>query len=161
MQKSQKKRIDEIDKAILAALQRNGKLSNVQLAKKVGLSESACLRRVKMLEDSGIIDRYVLLIDQSTVGIPGNVFVRVTLEGQQQEMLQAFERNVVNIEEVMECYLLSGDADYMLRVICQDNDDYKRIHARLTNLPGVHRVNSSFALRTVLKKTELPIRAME
>ena len=158
MQKSLKVRIDEIDQSILSALQRNGKLSNVQLAKKVGLSESACLRRVKMLEDSGIIDRYVLLVEQSKIGIPGTVFVRVTLEGQQQEKLLAFEEKIVNIEEVMECYLMSGDADYVLRVICKDNDDYKKVHIKLTNLPGVQRVHSSFALRTVIKKTELPIR---
>lgn len=159
MQKTQKLRIDEIDKSILSALQRNGKLSNVQLAQKVGLSESACLRRVKMLEESGIIDRYVLLVEQSAIGIPGNVFVRISLEGQKQENLQAFEQNIVNIEEVMECYLMSGDADYVLRVICKDNNDYKKVHTKLTNLPGVQRVHSSFALRTVIKKTELPIRS--
>ncbi len=161
MQKTQKIRIDEIDQSILSALQRNGKLSNVQLAQQVGLSESACLRRVKMLEESGIMDRYVLLVDQSAVGMPGTVFVRITLEGQQQEKLQNFERNIVNIEEVMECYLMSGDADYVLRVICKDNDDYKRTHTRLTNLPGVQRIHSSFALRTVIKKTELPVRTAD
>jgi Lrp/AsnC family leucine-responsive transcriptional regulator len=155
MQISPKLRIDEIDQSILSALQRNGKLSNVQLAQKIGLSESACLRRVKILEESNVMDRYVLLVDQSAIGIPGNVFVRVTLEGQQQDKLQAFERAIVNIEEVMECYLMSGDADYVLRVICKNNDDYKKVHTRLTNLPGVQRVHSSFALRTVIKKTEL------
>jgi DNA-binding Lrp family transcriptional regulator len=159
LQKTQKPRIDSIDKAILAALQQNGKLSNVQLAHKVGLSESACLRRVKMLEESGIIDRYILLLDQHAMGIPGNVFVRITLEGQQQEKLKAFERNIANIEEVMECYLTSGDADYYLRVICKDSEDYKKTHHKLTNLPGVQRVHSSFSLRTVIKKTELPIKA--
>jgi len=161
MQKSPKVRIDDIDKSILSALQRNGKLSNVQLAQKVCLSESACLRRVKMLEESGIIDRYVLLVEQSAIGIPGTVFVRVTLEGQQQEKLKAFENAVINIEEVMECYLMSGDADYVLRVICKDNNDYKTVHSRLTNLPGVQRVHSSFALRTIIKKTELPIRTTD
>ncbi len=157
MQKASRIRIDNIDHSILSALQRNGKLSNVQLAQKVGLSESACLRRVKMLEESGIIDRYVLLIDQEAIGIPGTVFVRVTLEGQQQDKLQAFERAIINIEEVMECYLMSGDSDYVLRVICRDSSDYKKVHTRLTNLPGVLRVHSSFALRTIIKKTELPI----
>lgn len=153
--------MDEIDISILSALQHDGRLSNVQLAQKVGLSESACLRRIRILEENGIIDRFVLLLDQATVGIPGNVFVRVTLEGQHQDKLKAFERNVANISEVMECYLLSGDADYILRVICRNNDDYKKIHSRLTNLPGVRRVNSSFALRTVVKKTALPIRVLE
>ncbi len=161
MQKPPRPRIDRIDRAILLELQRDGKISNVVLAKKVGLSESACLRRVKTLEESGIIDHYAMLLDQSKLGIAGTVFVRVTLEGQQQEMLSAFEGNVVNIEEVMECYLMSGDADYILRVICTDNDDYKRVHNKITNLPGVQRVHSSFALRTVIRKTELPIRTTE
>jgi DNA-binding Lrp family transcriptional regulator len=161
MQKTQMARIDEIDRSILSALQRNAKLSNVQLAQKVGLSESACLRRVKLLEESGIIDRYILLVDQCAIGIPGTVFVRITLDGQQQNKLEAFETRVVNIEEVMECYLMSGDSDYILRIICRDNEDYKRIHARLTSLPGVQRVHSSFALRTVLKKTEIPIRVKD
>lgn len=158
MQKTQEHRLDEIDCSILSALQQNGKLSNVQLARKVGLSESACLRRVKMLEDSGIIDRYILLVDQRALGIPGNVFVRITLDGQQQNKLEVFESRVGNIEEIMECYLMSGDADYLLRIICKDNEDYKRIHTQLTNLPGVQRVHSSFALRTVIKKTALPIK---
>ncbi len=157
MQISSKTRLDEIDQSILSALQRNGKISNVQLAQKIGLSESACLRRVKMLEESGIFDRYVLLVDQSAIGVPGNVFVRVTLEGQKQEILQAFERAVINIDEIMECYLMSGDADYVMRVICRGNDDYKKVHTKITNLPGVLRVHSSFTLRTIIKKTELPI----
>lgn len=161
MQKTQKIRIDQFDRSILSILQRNAKLSNVQLAQKVCLSESACLRRVRLLEESGVIDRYVMLVDQSAIGVQGDVFVRVTLEGQQQEKLSAFEKSVINIEEVMECYLLSGDADYVLRVICQGSDDYKKVHARLTNLPGVHRIHSSFALKTIIKKNELPIRVTE
>ena len=157
MQKTLKIRIDEIDQSILSALQRNGKLSNVKLAKKVCLSESACLRRVRALEESGVIDRFVLLVEQSVIGIQGTVFVRVTLEGQQQEKLHAFEDAVVAVEQVMECYLMSGDADYLLRVICKDNEEFKKIHTRLTNLPGVQRLHSSFALGTVIKKTEIPI----
>jgi DNA-binding Lrp family transcriptional regulator len=128
------------------------------LAEKVGLSESACLRRVRQLEQSGIIDRYVMLIDQTAIGKPGTVFVRVTLEGQQQEKLQSFEEEIGKVRDVLECYLMSGDTDYLLRVIVRDNEDYMRIHNRLTGLPGVLRVQSSFALKTVLKKTELPLR---
>ncbi len=158
MQKPRKISFDNIDKSILEQLQRDGRLSNVQLADKVGLSESACLRRVKLLEESGIVDRYVLLVDQGAIGIPGTVFVSVTLEGQQKERLNEFEEAVVIIEEVMECYLMSGEADYLLRVICKDNDDFIKVHSKITNLPGVYRVHSSFALRTVVKKTELPIR---
>ena len=150
--------LDAIDVRILTELQKDGRLSNVQLAEKVGLSESACLRRVRQLEQSGIIDRYVMLIDQTAIGKPGTVFVRVTLEGQQQEKLQVFEEEIAKVRDVLECYLMSGDTDYLLRVIVRDNEDYMRIHNRLTSLPGVLRVQSSFALKTVVKKTELPLR---
>jgi DNA-binding Lrp family transcriptional regulator len=149
--------LDAIDHSILNKLQKNGRLSNVQLAAEVGLSESACLRRVKILEESGVIDRYVMLISQSAIGKPDNVFVRVTLDGQQREKLAAFETDITRVSEVMECYLMSGDFDYLLRVITRDNTDYVRIHNKLTSLPGVMRVQSSFALRTVLDKTELPL----
>lgn len=152
-----KNSIDAIDQRILSALQKDGRLTYVQLAEKVGLSESACLRRVRLLEQNGIIDKYVMLIDQMAIGKPGNVFVRVTLEGQQQEKLQHFEKEIVQVKEVMECYLMSGDSDFLLRIIVRDNEDYMRIHNRLTSIPGVLRVQSSFALKTVLKKTELPL----
>ncbi len=156
-QNLQKYQIDGLDRKILAALQEDGRLSNVQLAEKVGLSESACLRRVRLLEKSRIIDRYVMLIDQTAIGKPGTVFVRVTLEGQQQEKLQRFETEIGKVKDVLECYLMSGDSDYLLRVIVRDNEDYMRIHNRLTSLPGVLRVQSSFALKTVVRKTELPL----
>ncbi|MBE0667114.1 MAG: Lrp/AsnC family transcriptional regulator [Bacteroidales bacterium] len=149
--------LDVIDRSILDKLQKNGRLSNVQLASEVGLSESACLRRVRILEENGIIDRYVMLVNQSAIGKPGNVFVRVTLDGQQREKLTAFEAEISRVSEVMECYLMSGDFDYLLRVITRDNDDYVRVHNKLTSLPGVMRVQSSFALRTVLGKTEMPL----
>jgi DNA-binding Lrp family transcriptional regulator len=149
--------IDAIDRKILNALQQDGRLSNVQLAEKVGLSESACLRRVKLLEKNGIIDRYVMLIDQAAIGKPGTVFVRVTLEGQQQDKLLSFEDEIGKVKDVLECYLMSGDSDYLLRVIVRDNEDYLRVHNRLTGLPGVMRVQSSFALKPVLRKTELPL----
>lgn len=149
--------LDTIDLRILSELQKDGRLSNVQLAAKINLSESACLRRVRLLEEHTVIDRYVMLINQAAIGKPGTVFVRVTLEGQQQEKLQRFEGEIDKVEEVLECYLMSGDSDYLLRIIVRDNDDYLQIHSHLTGLPGVLRVQSSFALKTVLKKTELPL----
>jgi Lrp/AsnC family leucine-responsive transcriptional regulator len=149
--------IDAIDRSILKKLQQNGRLSNVQLAAEVGLSESACLRRVKLLEESGIIDRYVMLINQSAIGKPDNVFVRVTLDGQQREKLLAFEADIREVAEVMECYLMAGDFDYLLRVITRDNADYVRVHNKLTSLSGVMRVQSSFALKTVMESTEMPL----
>ena len=148
---------DEIDRAILRRLQANGRLSNVMLAEEVGLSESACLRRVKSLEKSGVIERYVMLVDQGAAGKSGNVFVQITLERQTREELEKFEQAVRKVPEVMECYLMSGTSDYMLRVIVEDTTDYERLHTQyLTCLPGVVRVQSSFALRTVTKKTDIP-----
>lgn len=151
--------MDKIDRAILHELQLDGRLGNNTLAQRVSLSESACLRRVRRLEDNNFIRGYVGLVDQSSAGYPDNVFVRITLHSQQQDDLAAFEKEAKLLPEVMECYLMSGDADYLLRVIVADARDYERIHSQhLTRLPGVARVHSSFALRTVTKKTEIPVR---
>lgn len=151
--------LDRIDHRLLHELQQNAKLTNSTLAERVNLSESSCLRRVRRLEESGMLRGYVALVDQSKAGYPDNVFVTITLESQQQADLEAFEREVEKLPEVMECHMMSGEADYLLRVIVRDARDYERIHSRfLTRLPGVDRVHSSFALRTVLKRTELPIR---
>ena len=150
--------IDRYDKLILKALQKDGRISNVQLAQQVSLSESACLRRVRALEESGIIDRYAALVSQNAAGLPGNVFVQIGLHREVESELSAFEDAVRNIPEVMECYLMSGEFDYLLRVLVADMADFERIHkTELTRLPGVARVNSSFGIRTVQRKTELPL----
>ncbi len=151
--------IDRADRAILHELQQDGRLSNVALAARVSLSESACLRRVKRLEEAGVIERYAMLVNQARVGVPDNVFVEISLNRENQEDLSAFEAAVQRLPEVMECYLMSGDYDYLLRVVVANTADYERIHREhLTRLPGVVRVRSSFALRTVTKTTEVPIR---
>ncbi|MDP6469900.1 MAG: Lrp/AsnC family transcriptional regulator [Pseudomonadales bacterium] len=151
--------LDRIDRAILHEIQLDARLSNSALSGRVNLSESACLRRVRRLEQSGMIRAYVGLVDQSSAGYPDNVFVQITLNSQQQDDLAAFEAAVRQLPEVMECHLMSGEADYLLRVIVSDARDYERIHSQhLTRLPGVNRVQSSFALRTVTKKTEIPVR---
>jgi DNA-binding Lrp family transcriptional regulator len=151
--------MDRIDRAILHELQLDARLSNTALADRINLSESASLRRVRNLERSGLIRGYVGLVDQTLVGYPDNVFVQITLVSQQRDDLAAFEAAVASLPEVMECYLMSGEADYILRVVVEDARDYERIHSNhLTRLPGVDRVHSSFALRTVIKKTEVPIR---
>ena len=151
--------LDKYDRAILEALQQDGRISNVHLAAKVNLSESACLRRVRALEDEGYIDRYVALVNQSRVGLGGNVLVHIGLHREEQSELAAFEAAVRNIPEVMECYLMTGEFDYLLRVVVADMADFERLHKEaLTRLPGVARVNSSVAIRTVQKKTELPLR---
>ena len=152
-------KLDRIDRAILKELQRDGGVSNRQLAGRVSLSESACLRRVRMLQEAGVVERRVALVDQSKVGLPGNVFVSITLNRQEQADLAAFEKAVKKVPEVMECYLMTGPQDYLLRVVVSDPSDFERLHAHhLTRLPGVARVQSSFALRTVRKSTELPLR---
>ncbi|MBI4694815.1 MAG: Lrp/AsnC family transcriptional regulator [Gammaproteobacteria bacterium] len=151
---------DRIDRAILHALQSDGRLSNVALATKVNLSESAVLRRVRQLEEAGVIAGYAMLVDQAKVGYPSDVFVQISLHRQQGEDLEKFEAAVRDVPEVMECYLMTGDADYLLRVVASDAADFERIHTRiLTRLPGVARVRSSFSLRTVVKKSEVPIRS--
>ena len=151
--------LDRYDKLILDALQKDGRISNVQLAGLVSLSESACLRRVRALEESGMIDRYAALVSQARVGLSGNVFVHIGLHREEESELAAFEDAVRNIPEVMECFLMTGEFDYLLRVVVSDMADFERLHRdALTRLPGVARVNSSVAIRTVQKKTELPLR---
>ena len=153
-------KLDRTDRTILAELQRDGRLTNRELAEKVHLSESACLRRVGSLEEAGVIDRYAALVSQTKVGLPGNVFVSITLNRQEQADLAAFEEAVRRVPEVMECYLMTGQQDYLLRVVVTDPADFERLHSQhLTRLPGVARVQSSFALRTVRKSAELPVRS--
>jgi len=146
--------MDKTDRQILRALQHDGRLSNVELAQAIHLSESATLRRVRALEEAGLITRYVALLSAQKTGFPTNVFVNITLHRQDQDDLQAFEEAVRKVPEVMECYLMTGESDYLVRVACRD----ARLHSQhLTRLPGVARVQSSFALRVVRRTTELPI----
>ena len=150
--------LDRYDRLILKQLQKDGRISNVQLAQAVNLSESATLRRVRALEESGLIDSYVALLDQSRAGLSGNVLVHIGLHREEDRELTAFEDAVQDIPEVMECYLMTGEFDYLLRVVVRDMADFERLHKEsLTRLPGVARVNSSVAIRTVQKKTELPL----
>ena len=152
-------KLDRYDRIILEALQHDGRISNVQLAARANLSESACLRRVRVLEDSGLIERYACLVDQKAAGLSGNVFVQITLQREEERELAAFEAAVRDIPEVMECYLMTGEFDYLLRLVVSDMADFERLHRdALTRLPGVARVNSSVAIRTVQRKTELPLR---
>lgn len=150
--------LDRYDKSILAELQKDGRISNVQLASAVRLSESACLRRVRALEEAGLIERYVALLNQKKVGLSGTVFVHIALSREEQAQLAEFEKAVQKIPEVMECHLMTGEFDYLLRVVIEDMADFERLHNEaLTRLPGVSRVNSSVAIRTVRKTTELPL----
>ncbi len=150
--------MDKMARKILAALQRNGKLSNTELALQVGLSESACLRRVKLLEQEGVIERYTAVLNPQKVGITVSFMVRITLKSQTERDLGAFERAVLVVPEVTECYLTTGAADYVLRVVARSASDFERLHSTvLTKLPGVARVDSSFVLRPVVKNAGLPL----
>jgi len=150
--------LDRIDRKILAALQDDARLTNADLAEKVGLSPSPCLRRVKALEVAGVIRRYATLIDPAAVNLPVSVFVSVTLERQVEERLEAFEAAVVERPEVLECYLMTGEADYLLRVVVADLAAYERfLKDHLTRIPGVASIKSSFALKQVRYNTALPL----
>ena len=150
--------LDEIDRRLLTALQRDGRLSNAQLSDKVNLSPSACHRRVQRLEKEGWIRDYVALVNPRKVGRPTTVFVEITLSGQADEVLDAFEKAVARVPDVLECHLMAGSADYLLKVVAQDTEDFARLHRRsLATLPGVAQIQSSFALRTVRQTTALPL----
>ncbi len=151
-------RMDALDIKLLKALQKDGRMSNAELAESVALSPSACHRRVQRLEREGVIRNYVALLNPRAVDRRATVFVEITLKGQADEILQAFERQVALIPDVLECHLMAGAADYLLKVVAQDTDDFARIHKQyLARLPGVAQMQSSFALRTVFKTTALPL----
>ena len=150
--------LNEIDLKILSHLQNNARLTNVELSEHIHLSQSPCLRRVRNMESSGIIQGYVALVDQNAVGLPVSVFVNVRLEKQIERALEKFEETVQDWSEVMECYLMTGDSDYLLRVVASDLAAYERfLMDKLTCVPGVASINSSFALKQVTYKTALPI----
>ncbi len=150
--------MDAIDLQILDELQRNARISNVELARAAHLSPSPCLARVRALEASGYIDRYVTLLDAKRLGLAVSVLVQVTLEKQVESALEAFERAVRERPEVMECYLMTGDADYLLRVLLPDVPAFERfILDFLSRVPGVGNIKSSFALKQVKYQTALPL----
>jgi Lrp/AsnC family leucine-responsive transcriptional regulator len=149
---------DTMDFRILMALQRQGRMTNAELSEKVNLSPSACHRRVQRLEDAGIIKEYVALLDPRKLGRMTVVFVEITLQGQADDILDAFERQVARVPDVMECHLMAGSADYILKVLARDTEDFARIHRQhLSRLPGVAQMQSSFALRTVFKTTAIDL----
>jgi DNA-binding Lrp family transcriptional regulator len=150
--------IDETDRRILKTLQKKGRLSNADLADQINLSASACHRRVQRLESEGVIKDYVALLDPRKIDRKTTVFVEITLSGQADSILDAFERAVALIPDVLECHLMAGTADYMLKVVASDTDDFARIHRQfLSRLPHVSQMQSSFALRTVFKTTAMPV----
>ena len=154
--------MDLIDLRILQALQGDGSLSNVELARRIHLSPSPCLARVRSLEASGVIQRYVALVDPKAVGLHLSVFISISLKQQSKQALELFESHIVEQPEVMECYLMTGDADYLLRVVVPDIQSLERfILDQLSPIPGVDKIRSSFTLKQVRYKTALPMPGLE
>lgn len=150
--------LDAIDLRILRELQQDGSLTNVELARRVHLSPSPCLARVKALESAGVIERYVAVANAKALGLGLNVFINISLKTQSKEALAAFERRIAEHDEVMECYLMTGDSDYLIRVAVPDIAALERfILEQLTPIPGIEKIRSSFALKQVRYKTALPL----
>ncbi|MDT8857225.1 Lrp/AsnC family transcriptional regulator [Paracoccaceae bacterium Fryx2] len=150
--------LDATDRRILTVLQQEGRITNAELSERVNLSPSACHRRVQRLEADRFIRAYVALLDARRLGKPTTVFVEITLQGQADEVLEAFEREVARVPDILECHLMAGTADYLLKIVAQDTEDFARIHRRyLSRLPGVAQMHSSFALRTVVQTTALSV----
>ncbi|EJU09947.1 MULTISPECIES: Lrp/AsnC family transcriptional regulator [Sphingomonadaceae] len=150
--------LDSIDRRILDELQSDGRITNQELSERVGLSPSPCLRRLKQLEGEGVITRYVALVDPETVGLGVTAFVRVRLDQQDDRHLEAFETAIMQFPEVMECYLMTGEADYQLRLLVPSLGTFEDfLRNRLTRIEGVSQVTTSFALRPVVYRTKIPV----
>ena len=150
--------LDSIDRHILRVLQEEGRLSNVDLAERVGLTPAPCLRRVRALEETRVIQKYAALVDSGTLNLGVTVFAQVTLDKQVKDQLEVFERSVREWPQVMDCYLMTGDSDYLLRIVLPDVEAYERfLNEALTQVPGVASIRSSFALRQVKYSTALPL----
>ena len=149
---------DKKDLRILEILQEQARISNSDLAQHVGLSPSPCWRRVRALEDAGVIQQYVALVNAKSVGLPINVFATVTLDKQIESALEAYETSVTKRPEVMECYLMTGEFDYLLRVVVPDLEAYEHfLLEHLTRIKGIASIKSSFSLKQVCYKTTLPL----
>ena len=152
---------DDTDIAILTILQQDAGISNTELAEKISLSPSPCSRRVKLLEEAGFIRKKVTLLDPKAVGVPVNVFIQITLSRQHKDNLQNFEKSIVQWPEIMECYLITGDIDYLIRVVVPDLDGCHQFLDKLTALEGISHIKSSFSLKQIRYKTELPLEHMK
>jgi Lrp/AsnC family transcriptional regulator, leucine-responsive regulatory protein len=154
-------KLDEIDRRILSALQQDGRLTLAELSQKVGLSASPCHRRVRLLEDRGVIERYAAVINQRSVGLPVSVFISIKLESQREDSLTRFARAIAPWPEILECYLMTGQRDYLLRVVVADLAAYEVfLKTKLTRLNGINSIESSFALEQVKYTHMLPLRSV-
>ena len=151
-------RLDRIDRRLLARLQADGRISNTDLAQEVGLSQSACLRRVQSLQKAGVIEGYGARVNPAALGKGETVFIEITLSGQSEAVLDAFERAAAASPDILECHLMAGDYDYLLRVAVADTADYERLHRKqLAAFPHVARIRSHFALRRVARRVGVEV----
>ncbi|MFT6457914.1 MAG: DNA-binding Lrp family transcriptional regulator [Pseudophaeobacter arcticus] len=149
--------MDSIDRKIVAILQAEGRIKMAELSERVGLSATPCARRVAILEDTGVISGYSARVDQAKLGLPVTIFVAVELDNQSTDALQAFECALRQFDQVMECYLMTGTRDILLRVVAQDLTDFDRfLEERLMRVPGIRNTRSSFTLRTMIARNALP-----
>lgn len=150
--------LDAIDRRILNALQRDGRLQNVELAKEVGLSPSPCLRRVRLLEEAGVIERYVAVLNAAKIGKGLTLFARVWLTGQDAETVNNFTEAVMRLPEVVECHLMAGDCDFLLRIVAADIDDYRQFQINyLTRIKGVQSVKTEIPMQRIKLTSQLPV----
>lgn len=150
--------MDQIDRRILSEIQRDSRLSMAELGARVGLSASASHRRIRMLEEAGLIEGFGARLSRERLGLKVELFVTVSLASQEGAMLEAFEQAVRRVPEIVECYLLAGRSDYLMRIAIPDMEDYERLHrARLTRLPGVSKIETTFNLRTVTPFRGYPV----
>ncbi|NAO28841.1 Lrp/AsnC family transcriptional regulator [Pseudomonas syringae pv. dysoxyli] len=151
-------KIDAMDRRILRALQRDGRLQNLELAKQVGLSPSPCLRRVRLLEEAGVIERYVALVNPLKVNVPVTLFVRVWLTGQDEATVDRFVEAVRELPEILECHLMAGDCDFLLRVVAADLDAYRQFQIKhLARIQGVQNLKTEVPMQKIKLTTELPV----
>lgn len=150
--------LDKVDYDILHHLQNNARITNAELADRVCLSPSPCLRRVRTLEEEKVIQRYTAIVDPKVVGLPISVVVNVSMKSKERPLLNVFEKRLEECEEVMEAYLMTGNTDYMLRLVVPNLEAYERfLFEKLTQIPGVTNIKSSFALKQLFGRTELPL----
>lgn len=151
-------KLDDIDRKILKALQENGRLQNNELAKMVGLSPSPCLRRVRVLEEEGVINKYVAVLNPAKVGKSLTVFARVWLKGQDAKTIDAFTEAIMDMPQVVECYFMAGDCDFFLRILATDLDDYRQFQIKsLSRLKEVHSVKTEIPMQKVKLTSEIPV----
>lgn len=150
--------LDSIDRAILRELQKEGRLQNVDLAARVGLSPSPCLRRVRLLEQAGVIDRYVAVVDPARVGMGLTLFVRVWLDGQDQETVDIFVAAAAKLPQIVECHLMAGDSDFLLRVLAPDLEGYRKFQIdHLGRIPGVRNIKTAIPMQKIKQISEVPV----